>query len=360
MPTGSAGQVLGEIIGSLFNRDGNQAAYQDQLNRNYRTQQLMERARQERNIRIAGEAQTPEAIRAANPNLSIEQATILSNAARAQRTPNMNTLGMSANDFTRRNYVNAAAPAIIGELGEGQGNLVLADEKPIKTTQISGGTAYNPYLSPDQDGMQTTPAEELRVASRAQTQRYSADQRRAASENNQAARLASRGGNVTTEDTRDDAARRVVDDVIAGARESGINVDGVTPESIRLQIANTGKVVIGGRQIGKFDAATRRLISRYHAPVAAPLGEGAGTDSTQPRPIAAPASVTRMPPPAPRPAPKPRPSVVFVGSEGLPDTATRLPKEALAMLRANPEGIPVEFNNGQVWTMANGRPYRVR
>lgn len=145
MPNGY--QALGEAIGGLFtrNRGAEERAYTEALLRGYQGNKAMEEARRARDINLAYDKITPEAIAAAYSQLSPGQAELMAAQQHAQGTLNLNTLGQTLGDMQDYALKAKANEALGATLGEGNAALAALAGKPVQMAKVEGNTLISPY-----------------------------------------------------------------------------------------------------------------------------------------------------------------------------------------------------------------------
>jgi hypothetical protein len=184
-------QELGATLGGLFFNRSNGSAYQDQMDKNAKSRKLMAEAR---------DALTPDAMQKAYGGLTPEEAAWYSTVARSQGTVNLNTVGMTPQQWNNLQLQKKAQAALEPTLGKGQAALTALAGKPIEMTKVSGGNVLNPYLPLGEQVIQVTPAHTATLAQRdvasqrtAATSRANTESRNETSRSNNAATNAARG-----------------------------------------------------------------------------------------------------------------------------------------------------------------------
>jgi hypothetical protein len=193
-------QELGATLGGLFFNRSNGSAYQDQMDKNAKSRKLMAEAREAQIIAMARDALTPDAMQKAYGGLTPEEAAWYSTVARSQGTVNLNTVGMTPQQWNNLQLQKKAQAALEPTLGEGQAALTALAGKPIEMTKVSGGNVLNPYLPLGEQKIQVTPAHTATLAQRdvasqrtAATSRANTESRNETSRSNNAATNAARG-----------------------------------------------------------------------------------------------------------------------------------------------------------------------
>lgn len=193
-------QELGATLGGLFFNRSNGSAYQDQMDKNAKSRKLMAEAREAQAIAMARDALTPDAMQRAYGGLTPEEAAWYSTVARSQGTVNLNTMGMTPQQWNNLQLQKKAQAALEPTLGEGQAALTALSGKPIEMTKVSGGSALNPYLPLGEQEIQVTPAHTATLAQRdvasqraAATSRANTESRNETSRSNNAATNAAKG-----------------------------------------------------------------------------------------------------------------------------------------------------------------------
>lgn len=147
------GAALGDL---LFHRGDGGAAYQDQVDRNSRSQRAMAEARIARSRALARDGITDDALGGAGvpePMRPLYRAVLL-----AAENPNLNTAGLTLGDVQAYALRQQAQAALAPTLGEGNAALAALAGKPLEVTDIKGSTAYSPYRELGDQQMRTTPA----------------------------------------------------------------------------------------------------------------------------------------------------------------------------------------------------------
>lgn len=154
------GAALGDL---LFHRGDGGAAYQDQVDRNSRSQRAMAEARIARSRALARDGITDDALGGVGvpePMRPLYRAVLL-----AAENPNLNTAGLTLGDVQAYALRQQAQAALVPTLGEGNAALAALAGKPLEVTDIKGSTAYSPYRELGDQQMQPTPALGDQIAS---------------------------------------------------------------------------------------------------------------------------------------------------------------------------------------------------
>lgn len=151
-------------LGAALGGRNDQSAYQDQLLRNYRTQnaaysrdKALEDATLARNRRIAlegiGDTLAP---------LGLGDFTGLFQAG-GGNAAQLSQAALNLGEFNTRGQAKSAA--LGGDLATAQANLLSLANAPVQMTRVQDGVTFNPILGPDQP-LRTTPLGDARVAER--------------------------------------------------------------------------------------------------------------------------------------------------------------------------------------------------
>lgn len=147
-PAYGLGQSLGQLV--LGNPDASNKAYmQGQLLGSQVSDRMASAARNRAAAMIdtdrldARGGITPQTVQAAG--YSPEQATLLGSILRAATNPDLRSLGVLQNPTAGADLADASAAMRSGDVGLGNHLLIAAGGKPVKTTDINQGQAFDPY-----------------------------------------------------------------------------------------------------------------------------------------------------------------------------------------------------------------------